>query len=105
MFKPRDHAFVLECKTDKRSSCFKDNFWKTDDKTGGSGKPSKVSNGIWWCSSNIVLFLAKTYSYLTDDNDGSKKSKLKELNLKITKIVWKQISFKKNPSQKQINSM
>ena len=46
MFVPGDEAFILEFKTDKRSSCFKVDFWKTADKTGGGGKPFKGGNGI-----------------------------------------------------------
>ena len=57
MLIPGDDTFLLEYKTDKGSSCFKVDFWKTEDKTGGGGKPSKGGNGIWYCSSNNVLFL------------------------------------------------
>ena len=55
MFIPGDDAFLLKCKTDKRSLCFEVDFWKTEDKTGVGGKPSKGGNGIWWCSSNKVV--------------------------------------------------
>ena len=45
MFIPWDDAFLLQCKTVKRSLCFKTDLWKTEDKTGGS-KPSKCGYGI-----------------------------------------------------------
>ena len=57
MFIPGDDVFLLDCKIDKRSSCFKVDFWKTEDKTRGGGKPSNGGNGIWWCTSNKVFFL------------------------------------------------
>lgn len=49
----------------------------------------------------FVVLIAKTYSYLTSDNDKSIKpkgtrnaSEKENLNLKITKLFWKYLSWK-----------